>query len=947
MKFIKAICALWVMTNASSPLLAQTRIDSLAQKVERFGKSLPQEKVFLHLDNSCYFVGDTIWYSAYVTRSDNKKLTDLSRIVYVDLFTPDGFLVERQQLEMPDGTAHGAFAITDSLYAGYYELRAYTRWMLNFGVTEREHSRWSEEEFYNKHMADDFFRDYDKLYSRVFPIYDKPATPGDYTKDMTMRPMRRYYKSKKGKPELSLTFFPEGGSMVEGTSPRVAFELNTAEGEHLHDTIKIVNHKNETITQAVTIHRGRGVFTLPLIAKGDSYKATFSHGGYDYSFDLPKPEAEGCTMQVGQTDGQAVATIASQGVNDETLGLQVMHQGIAKAFHTVKLDAEGKATINTPLSQLPTGVNQFTLFNAEGRIYADRLIFVNHHDYDTPMLEVSGLKKEYTAFEPIEMKLTYKGDITDSARVSLSVRDLSTDEPIYDDGTALTEMLLSSELKGFVEAPGWYFQQTDDSLHLTALDLLMMVQGWRRYSWHTMAGIAPMQLRYLPEKQQTLSGCVNKIVDVTPSYGTNATEFTWNPGQGSINASTETTENHIQDSEDSGNENGVSTDNESTDSYDGSEMNPLKPNQKETAISNLKEEVNIYPSYIQGTNTLDVVQSTENGSFYTKTPLLYDRYILMLPAASLDKGEDYMLKRLAKGHTDEESFPDYYVKLNRFYPLYTQPYGFYRDAIRYADNESETNESNTSFTDRQLGTVTVRTRRGGYRKLDLSKPALVVDAYDAFNHTADYGLNSGTFNWVTFARQVALSYIGDMGLYRKFFLQIRYDGKPINSKFNDSRSLSSDTMANGEKIEPTPTISWGRGKLEEYHYLKNLDKLYIYTDYCPREQGSSKYEGSNQPDVVIDYRRFAGDGYQKTYRDRYYVLQGYSVCDDFYNPNYEKKPLPTTADYRRTLLWLPQVKFDNKGQANIKLYQNNKTGTVGISAQGFSLKGKPIGLEKK
>ena len=77
---------------------------------------------------------------------------------------------------MPDGTGHGAFALTDSLYAGYYELRAYTRWMLNFGQYEHPHSKWTELMFYFKSMAKDFFRDYDKIYSRVFPVFDPEST---------------------------------------------------------------------------------------------------------------------------------------------------------------------------------------------------------------------------------------------------------------------------------------------------------------------------------------------------------------------------------------------------------------------------------------------------------------------------------------------------------------------------------------------------------------------------------------------------------------------------------------------------------------------------------------------------------------------------------------------------------------------------------------------------
>ena len=49
----------------------------------RYGHS--PRKVFLHIDNTCYFVGDTIWYKAYVTRSDRQTLTDLSKILYVEL----------------------------------------------------------------------------------------------------------------------------------------------------------------------------------------------------------------------------------------------------------------------------------------------------------------------------------------------------------------------------------------------------------------------------------------------------------------------------------------------------------------------------------------------------------------------------------------------------------------------------------------------------------------------------------------------------------------------------------------------------------------------------------------------------------------------------------------------------------------------------------------------
>ena len=130
--------------------------------------------------------------------------------------------------------------------------------------------------------------------------------------------------------------------------------------------------------------------------------------------------------------------------------------------------------------------------------------------------------------------------------------------------------------------------------------------------------------------------------------------------------------------------------------------------------------------------------------------------------------------------------------------------------------------------------------------------------------------------------------------------------------------------------------------MDKYRHLRYLDKLYIYTDYAPREQGSPKYQGSNQPDVIIDYRLFPNDGYQMTYRDRRYIMDGYAVCEDFYSPDYSQHPLPDTKDYRRTLYWNPNVKFDTDGKATVTLYNNSKQTVLGIDAQGIDTTGAPL-----
>lgn len=757
--FYALVCTVWNISAQSHKDIAS--VDSLATRVKRFGTGLPQEKVYLHIDNTCYFVGDTIWYKAYVTRSDKGWLTDLSKIMYVELLTPDGYLVERQQLKMEDGTAHGTFTLTDSLYAGYYELRAYTRWMLNFGRHEHPHSKYTENMFYNKQMAKDFFRDYDKLYSRVFPVFDHPKETGRYAKDMTLRPMRRYYKARKGKPEIDLRFYPEGGHLIEGTDGHVAFEINDEEGKHLDAELSIIDSDGKEVARTRTLNRGRGVFTLTDMKPDEKYKARLHYQGYDYEVKLPEVEKEGYALHVERKDSVLRMIIQGSTESKEELGIQIQCNGVSKAFRKLSPADMRKDTVDIFWASLPTGVNQITVFNGEGRIYADRLFFVNHHNYDQPLITVEGIKQEYTPFELIElrMKLLRHHD----ADVSLAIRDHATDETTYDNGTMLTEMLLASEIKGFVETPGWYFE-ADDSLHRHALDLLMMVQGWRRHDWRMMAGLEHTQFEFLPEKIQTLSGSVHQTYSLLEEtdYG----DSVYIPFiDSSVPIYTTARDYHLY-----------------PDMYTPMAKVLTLQDLYGPLIKEMKKEVNVSASFIQDRDIVDVSQTTQKGKFYMPSAVVNDNYILFLSASDSTKSEKYKRRIKRKGFMDEQAYPEFYVKLDPFFPVFPKPYSYYQDATFEDKIPLQDTSSTDAFTGRELNTVTVRSKRGGLRKLDPSKPALVVDAYEAFNLAADYGLNGGMHDWRTFSRQVATTFFGDMGMDRHFYLQERYDGKVLDFK---------------------------------------------------------------------------------------------------------------------------------------------------------------------
>ena len=927
----KGIFILLAISLATSVyILASSDTDSIYHKVQGFGIGLPQEKVYLHLDNTCYFVDDTIWYKGYVTRSDKGTLTDLSKILYVELLTPDGFLVERQQLEMPNGTANGTFVLTDSLYAGYYELRAYTRWMLNFGQYEHPHAQWSEDAFYNKEMAKDFFRDYEKLYSRVFPVYDKPKETGHYTKDMTLRPLRRYFKARKGKPELELKFYPEGGNLVSGTDCNVALELNTEEGEHLENVeIDILDPQGRKITKTRTGNRGRCTFLLNNVGTQEEYKAVFQYKGYDYEVKLPEVEEEGIALQVRQDTLLRIELQRSEGLTDfpEGLALQVMAQGVPQTLQHIDFGDKRKTNVTIPLNELRTGVNQITVFDGKGQIYADRLCFVNRHDYDSAKIDIHGIEPQYEPFAPVTLNLKLQDTATS---VSLAVRDRAMEEQTYDNGTMLTEMMLASEIKGFVENPGYYFE-ADDSMHRRDLDLLLMVQGWRRYEWKEMAGIETFALQHLPERQQNLTGSVNLTYNLYPDN---------EPGEDAWITPL------MQENKDLT----VPVEFYTTEKCNWKYRNKDLQDLYGSLIKKLDKEVNIFASFAQGNQSLNLMQKTTNGHFHMITPKFYEACIVDLTGTTNGGKAAGFTEQYKKGYDDEEQYPNYYVKLDPFYPKFTQPYGFYQDLIFNKTDSGYTPQDSSTFFNRRLPVVNISNKRNGLRKLDLDKPAVVMDAYEAFNLISDYGLNGGKHDWRTFSRQLAFATVGDMGLDRRYFIQEQYDGKPLNLKINQGtdyrKALKKHKWDVQIEVPTAPDYSNSKEIMKKYRLLRYLDKIYIYTDYAPREQGSWKYAQDNQPEVIIDYRLFPNDGYQRTYRDRHYVLRGYAVCEDFYSPDYSRKPLPDTKDYRRTLLWIPEVKFDEKGEATVRLFNNSKQTVISVEAEGITGKGRPIVYKK-
>lgn len=465
---------------------------SLSKNVSEFYKSNPQEKVYLHFDNTVYFLGETIWFKAYLAQVNRNSLSQISKTLYVELLSPEGNVIETKKFKINDGLCHGEIFLRDSLKNGFYEVRAYTRHMLNF--------------------------DNAAIFSRVFPVYDKPLKSGLYSsRKITEKPRSQRVPGPRAetKPDkFSINFFPEGGNMVDGLTSRIAFQAFSNKAEHPVIEGFVLSKNGDTTAVFSTSHFNMGSFFMKPDIRESPYKAVVNNNGSAYKFELPEILPVGYTMTTDVSDADVLSILIrkSPGLPSQPIGLNIVSKGQLYGSDSIVVGEENVVSLSFPKRMIPSGVSQITLFDKKGNVLAERKVFVNHMSQIKIVSKFD--KKSYKPNEKIKMDFLIndnKGNPVETG-FSVSVRDASTTsvEPYTDN--VLTNLLLSSDLKGFVESPGYYFSSSDVQTMADA-DLLMLTQGWSRYVWRQMAGVEPFVYNYPYEKSLLIEGNVFAVGD--------------------------------------------------------------------------------------------------------------------------------------------------------------------------------------------------------------------------------------------------------------------------------------------------------------------------------------------------------------------------------------------------------------------------------------------------
>ena len=906
-----------------------------AQYMERltaFGQRIPQEKVFIHMDNTCYFLGDTIWFSAYTRETATGKPSPLSRVLYVELLNHDGYLVERKLIELNKGRGNGFFALDKNIqYSGFYELRAYTRWQLNWGCFEHKHSLSAKRWFVNEKMEKLYYRDYEKLYSRVFPVYDKPKEAGSLTRNITLRPMRRYFAKDMDKRELTLNLFPEGGNLVANIPNRVAFEATWDDGEWLEGWL---HYGTDSVP---TIHRGRGIITLTP-QKGMEKEVVFiTKDGEKVKAKLPEVKEEGAAMQVEQKSGTVEIGIRlSASLQPDSMALTVMHEGKIKAFFA--MDGEEK-TVRLDTDSLHAGVHQATVFDTQGRVYADRLFFVRRTETERPTLTFTAPKDECKPYEKIDLEIS---GAEGNTPISLAVRDNYGSDALFDNGNIMTEMLLASEIKGFIPEPGWYFEK-DDKQHRQALDLLMMTQGWRRFNWQDMAVKGKWDITHQPEQVPHIEGSIETEEDLPIINFIEKKILGSNPNNTSEHIETPDSSDFIW----------------LIEGYKREKRN-IKWEEK------IKGGVRIHGELIHAENHEPAVCETDakGNYFMMKLPHFYGHSRFFLAASDTtkwDKGKQKLWVQMMEKEADlpetgkrkfRVDHAEFLIRIWHPYPRFTKPYTFYQKNV---STKKKTNNKGREILEdgtEVIAEATINARHGGLRRFNDAFPAFMLDAYDAMNEAIDAGMDFSD-------NPIVRTYIGDLGLDSPFAhvdnnngtsnnltksgrIKLRFGLSHVRRSLPQYIDIPIDSIYSPKYLKALLISPSDLSPEELYAYetLFEHEKYAIYTDYHPRLEGNERYYGADLPETNFVIYPYPDGGQRVVYRDRHYILPGFAYPAECYNPDYSKQTPPDSVkDYRRTLYWNPNLMLDKDGKATITLYNNARTTQISVDAAGQAADG--------
>ena len=573
-----------------SSLSAQTMQDTIIANFSLMER-IPKEKLYLHLDKPFYGAGEKIWFKGYLVNATTHQDNSQSNFIITELINRSDSIVERKKIRRDSLGFHNAFTLPATLPAGDYYLRGYSNWMLNedpdFFFSRNikignsiDNTIVSSIEYQQE--DDTHYTAKIKFTSNVQAVFENTTIKYLYLENGKIKNKGKKKTDENGWISISLPdlkspaarrievefddpqyiykrtfylpvftndfdvkFFPEGGALLSIPHQNVAFKVQGADGFSKEVEGFLFNSKGDTLTNFRSEHNGMGIFTMNPVDNETYYVTARTNDSITKRFDLPAIEPKGISIAMSHYKQEIRYEIQKTETTE-------WPQKLFLLAHT-----RGKLAILQPINPERTfgkmndslfteGITHFMLIDQQGNALSERLVFVPDHKPN--QWQITADQPTYGKREKLSLQIAAKDNEGNPVEgtFSVSITDRKSIQPDSLADNILSNLLLTSDLKGYVEDPAYYFLN-QDARTLRSIDYLMMTHGWRRHKIENVLRTPSLNFTNYIEKGQTISGRImgffganvkkGPICVLAPKYNIIATTETDEKGQFIVNTS--------------------------------------------------------------------------------------------------------------------------------------------------------------------------------------------------------------------------------------------------------------------------------------------------------------------------------------------------------------------------------------------------------------------------
>ena len=438
-----------------------------AQKIDSalnvLATKYPSEKIYIHYDKEYYLAGETIWFKAYLY--SESKPSAMSTNIYLQFINSKSQVIFNKQYPALGAVAKGSIEIPDSLPQGNYYIRAFTAGMLN-----------NDESF---------------IYTKNIFVFKSTATNTPAAAEQAQN--------------VSLRFFPESGNMVDGILTVVGFKATDQWGTPVEIEGVIRTEDKTTIASFKSYHDGIGKVQFKPQA-GNKYVAEVEATNGLRTYPLPSVLPSGVNLKIqDEKGGKKFQLSRSEKDKKQFDNLLLVVEINNHVVYENEIAFEDYPSVIGHLvtDSLPSGILHFTVFNEDGLPLVERLSFVDNGEY-RGVSEIGITKEGLVKRAENTFEVNFPSAIQRSC--SVAVIDFQG-SGINDKENIWSRFLLSSDLKGYIYNPAWYFTNQNDTTK-QALDNLMLTHGWNRFNWTKILANEFPEKKYKDRGLISLSGNV-------------------------------------------------------------------------------------------------------------------------------------------------------------------------------------------------------------------------------------------------------------------------------------------------------------------------------------------------------------------------------------------------------------------------------------------------------